>query len=117
MLKVLALLFAAAAQPAADDPPRDAEVLKALPKVARGTFRDDIVIVKNLLTVKNVGRERGRTARRQGAAGGNALGVRGVLHREDAGAGAVPNGAEQGPRSGALLRYGAPGEVTRTQAQ
>ncbi|MDB5310640.1 MAG: hypothetical protein JWO38_4842 [Gemmataceae bacterium] len=41
-----------------DDPPTDAEVLRALPKVARGiphgseTFRDDVVIVKNRLVDK-----------------------------------------------------------------
>src|ERR1700676_3671142 len=42
-------------EPICEDPPGDAEVLRAMPRVPRGvpyafeTFRDDIVIVKNRL--------------------------------------------------------------------
>ncbi len=60
MLAAIAMLVALASS-TNREPPADAEVLRAIPQVTRGLpfvvgeFRDDVVIVKNLLKQKTVG--------------------------------------------------------------
>ena len=106
--------------PICEDPPSDQEVLRAMPRVARGVpyvyeeFRDDIVIVKNRL-VDKIDPPRFFPLVGPGPAAPLPLGMRDLLHRDDPERLPVPGKITKQPGPGHLHRQGPPAPVRGTE--